>query len=738
MPLELPILDDRRFKDLVEELEERLTRQLPEQSVIAPGDPVHAIVDLFAWLTETILYRANLIPERQRRAFLNLLQIPLRPAIPARGIIAVDMDSKQPILPALLPAESEMRAGEQMFSTLGEVQPTPLALHVMIKERLARDALDAIGLSEAELDELYAPNPSMAQTLSLQAGQQATIAFRPRHLLPGKGPLRLEDSIDQSFYLAFSVAKKLSDDADILRRRLAGITLNIGLAPDDDQLSQQESEPPPRSLTWEIAWKDANDGQLYYSPLELIDDSSRGGRLPGVARLRLPDNADMLEPLLQDDPQFAGYGTTPPSPPDSIDPQQMLFWLRLRSPDDAALSLGYLGVNCVEIIAQGIQRDQMLGIGTGQPGQFLQLPRDDIDAASLQLEIEENRQFFPWRRVEHLAEADAEDRVYQLDPASGEIRFGDGIRGRRPGEGAAIRAAVYKYGGGAAGNLPAGSIKRLERDMPRTQLRHDWPTRGGVDGETLTQAEQRIPAFLSHRNRAVTADDFVALAVANPINPVAQASVIAGLLPGDSLASLRRDVPGVISLFVLPPRKPAAGTAPRPTAALLKDVYAWLKPRVMIGTELYVLSPEFVPVAVSVNIRVLDPLTRQQTLNAVDKAVVDYLWALAPGGPRGDGWPMGYDVDLGEIRTRIARVQGVLEITATGLFVREDDGQWRRIVNQQKARISLREYQLPELLAVQTRVSDDDETQLPDGLLPVDPEGRGPVAVPTPVVPDIC
>ena len=80
MPLPVPNLDDRRFEDLVAEARARLATHLPELTQIAPGDPVHSFIDLFAWLTETILYRANLIPERQRRVFLNLLQIPVRPA----------------------------------------------------------------------------------------------------------------------------------------------------------------------------------------------------------------------------------------------------------------------------------------------------------------------------------------------------------------------------------------------------------------------------------------------------------------------------------------------------------------------------------------------------------------------------------------------------------------------------------------------------------------------------------
>ena len=44
-------------------------------------------IQLFAFLTENLLYRSNQIPERNRRKFLTLLGIPLQPAASARGLV---------------------------------------------------------------------------------------------------------------------------------------------------------------------------------------------------------------------------------------------------------------------------------------------------------------------------------------------------------------------------------------------------------------------------------------------------------------------------------------------------------------------------------------------------------------------------------------------------------------------------------------------------------------------------
>ena len=79
-----------------------------------------------------------------------------------------------------------------------------------------------------------------------------------------------------------------------------------------------------------------------------------------------------------------------------------------------------------------------------------------------------------------------------------------------------------------------------------------------------------------------------------------------GFLPGATIQAAREDVPGVVSVFVLPPGEPALGHTPKPTQGLLKDVFGYLLNRTLIGTELYVLSPEFVPLAVSVKVQVRD------------------------------------------------------------------------------------------------------------------------------------
>lgn len=262
-------------------------------------------------------------------------------------------------------------------------------------------------------------------------------------------------------------------------------------------------------------------------------------------------------------------------------------------------------------------------------------------------------------------------------------------------------------------------------------VRQEWPASGGIDAETVAQAERRIPQYLSHRNRAVTKLDFQLLAENNPVNPVAKAEILEGFLPGANIAAVREGVPGVVSVFVLPPGLPALRQTPKPSRGLLKDVFEYLLQRILIGTELYVLSPEFVPMAVGVTVAVLDPETEQQTLQDVQTALVEFLWALPPGGARGEGWGMGNAVKANELYTQVARVQGVRAVKAISLF-RQGESDWRRLPPDES--IELQNYQLPELLGVSVGTGNG-EPAFPGG---IEASAGGGGEVPAPVIPEVC
>lgn len=78
MPLSLPNLDDRRYADLVEEARSLIPSYAPEWTNHNPSDPGITLVELFAYLTEMLVYRVNRVTDDNKRAFLKLIIGPER------------------------------------------------------------------------------------------------------------------------------------------------------------------------------------------------------------------------------------------------------------------------------------------------------------------------------------------------------------------------------------------------------------------------------------------------------------------------------------------------------------------------------------------------------------------------------------------------------------------------------------------------------------------------------------
>src|SRR4051812_13019630 len=133
MPLPTPILDDRSYQQLRDELVARIPVYAPEWTDFNPSDPGVTLLELFAFLGENLLFRFNQIPEATQLAFLRLLDIPLRPAQPARALVT--LLTKEPLPQPPLEKGVVARAGALQFELLREVHPWPVSLRGLAKAK---------------------------------------------------------------------------------------------------------------------------------------------------------------------------------------------------------------------------------------------------------------------------------------------------------------------------------------------------------------------------------------------------------------------------------------------------------------------------------------------------------------------------------------------------------------------------------------------------------------------------
>ncbi|MPZ48132.1 MAG: putative baseplate assembly protein [Dehalococcoidia bacterium] len=84
MPLQSPNLDDRNFAQLVEEAKARIRATAPEWTDMSASDPGIVLLELFAYLTESLIYRLNRLPDKAYTEFLNLIGVQLYPPAASR------------------------------------------------------------------------------------------------------------------------------------------------------------------------------------------------------------------------------------------------------------------------------------------------------------------------------------------------------------------------------------------------------------------------------------------------------------------------------------------------------------------------------------------------------------------------------------------------------------------------------------------------------------------------------
>src|SRR5262249_60464145 len=100
------------------------------------------------------------------------------------------------------------------------------------------------------------------------------------------------------------------------------------------------------------------------------------------------------------------------------------------------------------------------------------------------------------------------------------------------------------------------------------------------------------------------------------------------------------NVPGVVSVMVLPQKTSVGPPNPRPDRPTLETVHAWLSQRTPLASELYVIGCEYVPLSVTIAISIMDGFGHETVLAGVRDAMRLFLWPLQGGGTDGLGWPL--------------------------------------------------------------------------------------------------
>lgn len=690
MPLTVPTLDNRTYPDLVREALARIPVHNPAWTNFNDSDPGVTLIQLFAFMTETLLYRANQIPERNRKKFLQLLGIPLRAAQAARGFVTI-RNERGPLTPTTISANLDVRAGAVPFRTERSLEVLPIEGRVFFKELLPTPTTEE---EQAELDTyrlLY------ADLLTDDTVEPAFYRTTPLPPPAGDGALPVVDLLEATpdHCLWIALLARPGETPAQAGDELAGHALTIGVMPElaadlGVRLpAGQESPTPTQSrAVWEIARPDptVRDGRYVRLDARPTVDILQE---PGLVELTLPAQLATWTNL---EPGEEGTKDYPPSLADTDLGNRVITWLRLRVPvDDEAATPGavgtararisWLAINATQVVQRAQVVGEQLGMGTGEPDQRLSLANtpvipdslelrvgdelwhaiDDLLAAAPEVPIED------WRRPLYHSTSGTLDTktphqlAYMLDPEAGEVRFGDGAHGTRPPRGRRI-VATYAYGGGRQGNVGLGEISRSPQLPPGFKVTNDVRTWGGDDGEDVASAERTIPRTIQHRDRLVSLQDFKDITLRTPGVDIGQVYV----LPLYNPETAQENQAGIVTLVVIPRHDPRSPEGPQPDFFFLNTICRYLQPRRLITTEIHIRGPIYRDIWVSVSVEPVGGHAAGPLIQSVKQELRNFLSPLH-GGRDEQGWPLGLPILQRELEAVVARVDGVRLVTALSL-----------------------------------------------------------------------
>jgi predicted phage baseplate assembly protein len=736
MPLIPPALDDRSYDDLVQDLIANIPAHTPEWTNPQPGDPGRTLLELFAWLADTILYRANLIPERQRIAFLRLLGQTMKPASPATGLVTLQLGPAV-TSPVKIVAPATV-SGPPNFETLDQIELLPVAGQAYIKLGLSQDQLNSTLKLRTGLKKLYGLS-------TVPTGYTTTPVFVNNQADPN-GLDVLNGTADQSVWIALLAPTKQTQPAVKAALNATGQQLlNIGFAPPP---AVPELYPVPQSYTGAgtpaevpAGWQITQDSPSPNLNLKVFSDTTNGLTQAGVVQLAIP-GGQIGAPTndVRTDPR-AGVGAKPPRVDDPAIAARLVTWVQLTVQSE--LTAGWLGVNAVQIDQRATFKSIVIGVSDGSANQQFSVGKPSVDPTTFQLNVDmPGLGYTPWQQVDDLAVVQGPFQVYRLDPEAGTVTFGNQLQGLIVPAGRRIQVGLMRAGGGVAGNLPAGALTNIQAFDPSgnqiTQnitVQQPLPTSGGADAETLLDAEQRIPSLLQNQSRAVTASDYQNLAMQTPGASVGRVEVLPLFKPQTQFSP----APGVVSVMVIPNKAGVLNPCPRASQTMLQTVYQYLNPCRPVCAELYVIASEYVGLGIAVGVEVKEGFQTIQVAQAVETALRSYLWPLAPGGADQTGWLLGRTVRQLELEVVVSNVAGVTEVDGLNLFSVLPSGAYQIVGADASGspEIALSNWQLPELLEVVVIAS-------PDGTPSVVPASLNNTAstadqpAPVPIVPDVC
>ncbi len=364
-------------------------------------------------------------------------------------------------------------------------------------------------------------------------------------------------------------------------------------------------------------------------------------------------------------------------------------------------------INSVYAKNEKSYQDEILGSGTGAPGQSVSVSHPNIlkgsvlyvdegsvpstnelnmiakDCRGEPYYTEDDKVWVRYTEVENFYASTSFSRHYVIDYTTGKIQFGDGSKGVNPPKGKFnILMKSYQCGGGSIGNVAKNTIRGLLKGIPFISgCTNPYPAEGGADMEKIDGLKARAAGSFKSLQRAVTSEDFKWLAME------ASSSV------GRAHCLKNRNSKNEICTIILPVRTSGLDYSTKliPSRELIRRVKEYLDDRKIVGTPICVQGPVYKDFNIDLSLTFKSSVFDEgRTKKKIENILREYFDSLK--GEDGNGWTFGKEITTGSILKQLEKVEEILSFNKVELFDLD--------ANVMVEKILLKEEELPYLANV--------------------------------------
>jgi hypothetical protein len=607
-----PNLFQRRFQDLVEIGRARLPSLAPEWTDHNAHDPGITLMELLAWVAEAQLYSLSRLRRDERAAYAALLGISQHGTGGAIGLIWPDR--LDPNSPASTFTRTVVLSEDTVINATDGGSPTFRPVHKLLWVPGRIKKLETRGTKGRTTD----------HTATNARGGLPFFPFGER------GGRRN----------ALALTFECRDEAGLFgsdRQNAKGAYWPIGVLVAPPVGGAVEMTTPVGSEQSTLTATLVTDNVRVN--LRIASDTTDGFLATGTLLLDL-DNV-------------------------AISPGQFTIELRSRTSSSRPPRVLRVEPNVIPIRqGQTIIRETQIATGMPDLSFLLEIPglRFSEGEEPLTLEVAEATGLNTWQRCERLSEHGPDDNVYELDAATGQIIFGNGVNGRIPPADSQI-LFTYSVSDGEEGRVARNRRWKVAGFGNTFGVNPD-PIAGGEAASAPLDDRREARRRVRSDHALVSSSDIAEAAKALPLLEVARAWV-----PPPPNNAPRT---GAVPLVVL--RSRAGGEEPEQppeTVQWLNAISRRLSPRMPLGSRLMVAAPRYVEFFIIAELEAnagLKPAAVKEAVEAELKkrlALVDTATGVTPRQP-------GVPVTLRDVGAWMRATDGVKQVSQLELR-RADD-----------------------------------------------------------------